>query len=337
VPLNLRLNALLDIVKTPVGNEREALVLRIIYSISNADANEFLNFLIKQENGKRTNFEVLYNKMDDGRLARYPFMFLADDSPNRMHFVTAVYNLWVHSMYTFVKPNGDLNLDSYFFNEGKLLYSQQSDGSAKDYTFEFGLIDSYSAQDPQIPNLTVFLTTWANYQCKKGFEKELIPVEKRLQYTKYYENESGNRVGDSTGQGEKRFETKYHMFFPVTITGHKLEGVSVPQISGIPIFILYYSQDFKKLQKIDAAISLGIEIGIEAVLFFTVAGGVTTSEGIFVFTPAAIELITFSADFTALYLNIPDKPPIPNANQRNVLLVSICCSLRGPSGKIVAL
>lgn len=275
LPLEVRINALNELIKGYVPSSKESLVLRIIYSISASEANSFLDFLLTK-NGKATVFEILYGKMDDDRLGRYPFMILTDGAANRMHFVTGLYEIWKNSKYSFYLPTGEINYQSFFFNEGKPLYSQDQNGNPKQTIFEFGLVDTYSVPDPDIPNLTVFETTWANYKCDKGMKGELIPVQKDFDYVKYYENEFGNRVGSSIDKGSKTIEIDYHLYFPISIAGHKTEGVKIPMGQGIPMFLFYYTRDFKKLQQIDAAINLGIEIGIEAIIFFTVGGGLTT-------------------------------------------------------------
>ncbi|MXN92320.1 hypothetical protein GR160_13915 [Flavobacterium sp. Sd200] len=276
VPLRLRIEVLKDLMKNPINQQIELFVLRIIHSISNDDANIFLDFLLKKEDGLTTVFQVLYEKMDDERLTRLPFLSLVVyELPNRMHFVTALFNLWKVSKYNFYRPDGFINQQCYFFTDEGRPYVKYSNGKLKEIILEYGQSELDIFPESDIPTLKLFVATSVNYKCLKALEGIFVTIEKDVNYIRYYETQGGGHI-TGTSVPSKKTETQYHLYQPLTITGHKTQGVVIPNETSIPAFLFYYTQDYEKLKQIDAAISLAIEIGIEAIAFFYLTGGLTT-------------------------------------------------------------
>lgn len=262
IPFSIRIKKLEEFINQIFLFEHdETLVLRLVYSVTAVEANEFLNFLLKKKNGKRTNFEILFSKMDDKRLSRYPFISIfVKEEPNRKYFANAIYELWKVSEYNFyyfpsgLPDNQDLiNTQSYFLTET---------GSAKlneNCVLTFNT-ETYSSS---------ILTVISKVYFESSFYGEKIKIKRVFKETFDAGGPKKPKVILTSDFGD------FHLFQPISIVGYQGDlEIDLPETSNIPAFLFHYADDFDKLKDFDAGISLVIEIGIELALsYFT--GGVS--------------------------------------------------------------
>ncbi|GAA3734897.1 hypothetical protein GCM10022422_17260 [Flavobacterium ginsengisoli] len=274
LPIEIIKKTLLLFIKTRnITETEEQFIVRLVLSVAQNQANDFLDFLLKIENGVNTNFDYLFHMLDDARIERIPVAsWIADEKTNRMGFVYAVYQLWKVSKYNLVNSSKEINTESFFFNDGINFYKKEN-GHLKSVVLECGRISSVNSGDPEMQLQT---NTWVNYQTDKTLKKELVTINKKIATTNLYLSTDGRYLADA--QNLDRNETipyTYHLYQSLTLIGHQADDRTIlPNDQPIPAFLFYYSDDFKRILKIDAKIALAITIGIEVVLFFTF-GGIT--------------------------------------------------------------
>ena len=244
--------------------------IKLLNTFVNKDeADSLLDYLL-ENNGAQTNFEVVYNKLDDGRLERYPVIsWFVDQATNRMFFIYSIYNAWKFSKYSFYSPSSNMyrgiNLDCYFLNDGKKYYPQ------------------YDAQNNlksgSIPILNFSITklgddgsfTANTYSPKKELQREIVEIDQIVTTVNY-------NIYDIQGDGMSETTTnfsfgKYHLYQSITLLGYKgTYEISVPDHTPIPAFLFYYAKDFERLKLFDAGLSFAIQLGIEVGLFFAFGG-----------------------------------------------------------------
>lgn len=274
LPIDDVKNILLSYIKKGRVNEgTEQFIVRLVLSVANNNADNFLDFLIKKENGINTNFECIYNLLDDARIERIPVAsWFADEKTNRMAFVYAVNELWKLSNYNLEGTNQEINEQSYFLNDG-INYYKKDNNHLKSVVLECGRLSSVNSGNPAMPLQT---NTWVDYETEKKLKKEFVTINKNVTITNLYLSSSGNYLGPAPSLDMNyKVPTDYHLYQPITLIGHQADDrVIVPNKSPIPAFLFYYSDDFERILKVDAQIALTVNIGIEVVLFFTL-GGVT--------------------------------------------------------------
>lgn len=272
-----RFALLIDMVKKsrldqqPINDISQNNVIKLLNTFVNtAECDGLLNYLLEADDGKVTNFEILYGKLDDGRLERYPIIsWFVDQATNRMFYIYTIYNAWKLSKYNFYSAGPSMyrgiNLDCFFLNAGKKYYPQ------------------YNNQNKQISGSSPVLNFVINklgddgsfsessYSPRKDLDKEVINIDEITTNVTY-------NTYDFHNDGIKRTETKtlfgkYHLFQSITLLGYKgTYEINTPNTTPIPAFLFYYTNDFIKLKQFDAALSFTIQLGIEMAAFFAFGG-----------------------------------------------------------------
>lgn len=274
LPLEIIKKKILSLLDSKRNKEyREQYIARLVLAIAPIQANDFLDFLLEQENGVNTNFERLFNYLDDARIERIPILnWFTDEKTNRMAFVYAVHELWKVSKYSLQDATGEVNEQSYFFTDGVTYYKNQN-GLLKPVVLESGRLSSVSSGNAAIPLQT---NTWVNYEADKTLKHELVTINKKINITNYYLSSSGNYLGPAPSlDTSDSIPSQYHLYQSISLIGHQADDRTIlPNNQPIPAFLFYYTEDFERILKIDAQIALAVNLGIEVVLFFTV-GGIT--------------------------------------------------------------
>ncbi|KLT67798.1 hypothetical protein [Flavobacterium sp. ABG] len=274
LPIQIIKKTLLFFIKIRnITETEEQFIVRLILSVVQNQANDFLDFLLKMENGVNTNFDCLFHMLDDARIQRIPIAsWIADEKTNRMAFIYGIYELWKVSKYNLLNASDDVNTESFFFTDGNNYYKHQ-DGHLKSIVLECGRISSVNSGDEAMPLQT---NTWINYITDKTLKKELVTINKKVSTTNLYLGSDGHYLGDAPSLDKNEsIPTQYHLYQSITLLGHQTDDRTLlPNNQPIPAFLFYYSDDYKRLLKIDTKIALAVTIGIEVVLFFTF-GGIT--------------------------------------------------------------
>lgn len=271
LPYELRLRLLKWLLKRDVDETIEVKILKIVFSITSDEADNFLDFLLSKENGVNTLFEIIFQNMDDKRLYRYPVVsWFENEENNKMYFVKAVYELWRVSKYPFIKPDDTVNTQSYFLNEGSF-YCFNAGGDLIERIFEYGAVKTNST--PQTDQTTLVETVYQDYKSDGKLEGVLINFNKFVNHNFIYTTQGGGAFDSQKDYEEPKKLIKHHLYQSLTLYGFSALDIDlIPNGSSIPAFLLYYTNDYKRLQRIDAAYSLATEVGIEVVLFFAFGG-----------------------------------------------------------------
>lgn len=260
IPYNIRVKKLESFIDQVFLFEHdESLVLRLVYSFSATEANRILDFLLKKKDGRKTNFEILFRKMDDQRLSRISFVSIfVKEEPNRKYFTNAIYELWKVSKYNFYyfssgqPDNADLvNSQSYFLTkEGA---SELQENCVLTFNSE-----SYSSS---------ILTITSKVYFESAFSGNKIKIERVYK-----------EVVDAGGPKKPKIIARnhfgdFHLFQPISLVGYQSDlEIDLPETSNIPAFLFHYVDDFDKLKDFDAGISLVIEIAVELALSYFTGG-----------------------------------------------------------------
>jgi hypothetical protein len=267
IPIVLRLKVLKDILRDDIPESKENFALRIIYSFTDFEANQLLDFLLTCENGGDSNFHIIYRKMDDKRLSRYPFVsWFVSEASNRKYFTYAIYKLWKVSKYNAVyvpagvTPNIDgLNPNAFFLNEGSIYYKDDTESI---------LTFSPRTTNPGKGGYNGYTSIKSTY--RSDIENILIKVREEitkgtLTYTPV--GEAWVEITDT-----KPF-SDYHLYQAIALVNYLPDSeIEMPQELLIPAFLFHYVEEFDRLKDFDAAMSLGIEITTELILFFFTGG-----------------------------------------------------------------
>lgn len=250
---------------------REQYLARLVLAIAPAQANDFLDFLLEEEDCVHTNFERLFNYLDDAEIERIPVAnWFTEEKTNRMAFIYAVHELWKVSKYSLQDATGEVNKQSYFFTNGVTYYKNQN-GLLKPVVLESGRLSSVSSGSAVIPLQT---NTWVNYEADKTLKHELVTINKKINITNYYLSSSGDYLGAAPSlDTNDSIPSQYHLYQSISLIGHQADDRTIlPNNQSIPAFLFYYTEDFERILKIDAQIALAVNIGLEVALFFTVGG-----------------------------------------------------------------
>lgn len=274
LPIDVIKKTLLFFIKTrKITESEEQFVVRLVLSIAPDQANNFLDFLLEEENCVNTNFERIYHILDDARIERIPVAsWFAEEKTNRMAFVYAVHELWKVSKYSLQGASGEVNEQSYFFTNGITYYKNQN-SLLKPVVLESGRLSSVSSGNPAIPLQT---NTWVNYEADKTLQHERVTINKKINITNYYLSTDGKYLGPAPSlDTNDSIPSQYHLYQSLSLIGHQADDRTIlPNNQPIPAFLFYYTEDFERILKIDAQIALAVNLGIEVILFFTV-GGIT--------------------------------------------------------------
>ncbi|WP_343613853.1 hypothetical protein [Flavobacterium sp.] len=257
------------------GTERNDLLDRLmkiqVYQVKNAYSQN----ITKTYDTKQTLFEILYLKIDDNRSGRYSYgIFTTDD--NRKKFILILFRIWKSSKYnpkyadtSYTKEANDFGLfpESYYMKliidsgstiEKTKYYDSEKSPAILIYD-SFGELTnsslnskdiSYSLGDINGDKITIY---------EKG--KNTITTnssKENNQYQSSYSVEYGT----------------YDLYQPISIMGFKADldfiefkspeseiNLNDP-IPSIPVFLLYYLQDYSTLKKIDFGVMAAIEIAL---------------------------------------------------------------------------
>lgn len=239
-------------------------LLKIVASfINDADANNFLSFLLQKVNGATVNFENLYYKIDDYIIdIDFPILGFSFGSKDRSRklLVFILYKIWNFSFYdsNFIPsgttPNQEgLNPNSYFLNDGKLYFVNAQGEAVTDKSLEFEGIEN--GQD-----VSFYL-----YDVDKNFYEERVKIirGKRNQSNFYSENEEIKDLW-------------YHLYQPILILGYRsiddTENLYLPTIPSVPAFMFKYFKEYEEKYKTNALINLGVQVTTDILLLYFTAG-----------------------------------------------------------------
>jgi len=286
LPFSNRLNILKEFrVKIELTENEQRIVVRLMNSFdSEQDADPILDYFLELGNGKTTNFEDLYYKLDDARLERYTIInWFVDRQTNRKFFIYVLHKIWKKSKYeyTFVPTGGitnDLGNNAFGFflltgSNGGDQYMPKYDAegnitSGAETFLEFHTI----APDGTNSYTTTQVSTSIGYEAGKPLEKHIVTINKYNETT-YIRNIS-RRHGDPIHKVKKKEKFgEYHLYQPLSLLGYQPNlNLKVPNVDAIPAFLLYYSDEFDEIYDVDAAISFGIDVVVEIGLFFVFGG-----------------------------------------------------------------
>ena len=271
------------LMKSSITGDDESRVLAIVYSIGASstlkEREDFLNFLLKKNDGVTTNFDVLFHKLDDKTLAYIlptASMFFKPEESSKGNFCLAVYKIWYYSTYNMyyipenVTPNSDgLNPDSFFIKDDnyKKYYNENVDHVLK--------IDSVKTSSTADGPLTLVKNEWLSYTADEKLEDVYINIIKTTNFDHYYLTESGNQMGNTKNDGKEISKYKLHLYQPITLSGFKQNldfEIQSPEEGNLPAFLFYYYKEFDRLRKVYATYSLVIDLAIEVALFFGTGG-----------------------------------------------------------------
>lgn len=283
-----RLNLLKEIVKKssieqkPINDISQNNVIKLINTFVNStESDQFLTYLLTAENNKNTNFEILYTKLDDGRLERYPVIsWFVDEATNLKFFIYTIYNIWKISKYNpYYIPQGitsnesGLNPDAYFLNEGKKYYPKfDNEGKIKSGANPILGFSVQKIDDVPNPYFQV-LSDGISYK-PAGIKKEIITINS---YEKgFYTLSSTQGSYTSTFEAGEKLYGEYHLFQPISLLGYEADlDLDIPNLVPIPAFLFYYAVNYDNLKDFDAAISFTIQITIDLALFYFTGGAST--------------------------------------------------------------
>ncbi|WP_158728534.1 MULTISPECIES: hypothetical protein [unclassified Flavobacterium] len=306
-------------------------------SVSAADRNELLRRLmliqvyqvptvynqINTVDTKQTLFEILYSKIDDNRSGRYtigPLAYtfgLLDTKDNRTEFTLMLYKIWKSSKYnpkyadpSYTLPKNVFGIypESYYMK----LIADAGNSSA--------LTAYYNPETS--PAILVYNTTNTSYSDNHlnttdvnyiigDFEGKKIKIRKQervttteFDYEKYDYSQEVNITSPIYGT--------YDLYQPISIIGFKpnldlLETFKDPETKvayendrflNIPVFFLYYMQDYSNLKKIDFGIVGLVEVamnlsGIGALADLKYLGYLSKARSVWTGTATASETVLF--------------------------------------------
>jgi hypothetical protein len=267
LPYSLIIGKIKNYLATNLTEENQQFLVKLVLSISSSRANDFLDFLLEKDNFIKTNFEFFYDVLTDARLQRISFVnWFTDGQTNKMYFAKAVYELWKVSKYNFeFIPNGVTPILSTPEFQGidpnTYFYANPSE-YIKDNVLEF-VVSKLALIGNELSGYEIkFNSTISNDKIsiiRITDKQTLVSTPLGLMPT--------NPEPDVTEFG------KFHFYHPVALMGYEpnLElAISMKPI--IPAFLFHYVEEFDRLADFDAAISLAVEITVDALLIYFTGG-----------------------------------------------------------------
>ncbi len=267
-----------SLVEARESDQRTA--IQIILSFANTtDANDLVDFFLDPIGGK-TKFEILYNKLDDARIERYPVVsWFVERQTNRMFFVYGLYEAWKLSKYNFyhipagTPTNSDgLDPNGFWLNEGADYYNKFDAGEnlvgGNNAVLEFehrGVSDGYLSRE---------VGKGVLYEPIKELDGEKITIN-RVTYRDIIASGPGGMI-KSRDKDDPELHGVYHLYQPIVLLGYQADlDLKIPNFSTIPAFLFYYAVDYDKIKDFDAALVFAIDVGLE-IAFFFLSGGVSS-------------------------------------------------------------
>lgn len=254
------------LMKGSITGDDEGRVLAIVFSIAESanlqERENFLDFLLKINDGSSTNFDILFQKLDDKVLAYVAeviSMFFDPEESNRGNFCLAVYKIWTKSKYNFfyipdgVTPNvDDMNPEAYFFNEGAIYYNEK-------YPTIY-----YSDFEERSPGMLT---------------NRLIEVDKELNGFSMKITEVSVELKVNTNPADAKripeHSQNLHIYQPISLINYTQDidfEITAPDDKNIPAFLLYYYEEFTRIKTKFAQYSFAIDLTVEAIVFFLSGG-----------------------------------------------------------------
>lgn len=254
--------------KGSLNDEEQGSVLSIVLSfvetINSQEKEDFMDFLIEIENEPNTNFDLLFQKMNDKIYAYVlPIISQSDifdpEESNKGNFCLGIYKIWGESKYNSeyvpggTVPNEDgLNPNAYFLTTGEAYYNEDYPTVYYPETIE--------------PDENGIMVT------------KIIKVDKNLDrlFLKITEIEMEFKIYGNLLEKQTPFPPqKLHLFQPISLINHIKDldfEIVAPDGKNIPAFMLYYYEEFARLKRKYAQYSFAIDLTAE-VIFFFLSGG----------------------------------------------------------------
>lgn len=239
-------------------------VLKVISTFANPnDADPFLNFLLKKNDGKLLNFQNLYYKITEYVIEiEIPILGIpiGNKERSRKVLVYILFTIWNYSRYNpnyipvGVTPNPEgLNPNSFFLTSpGKYYFEKQNGEPATDKSLEFAAVE--------IKQDVVF----NYYEVDEEFHDERIRIKK-----------SEARISNTQ---EKFTDLWYHLYQPILILGYKQvesgkkEEFCIPEFPRVPAFMFFYFKELEKKNDTNALINLGVQVTSDLLLMYFTGG-----------------------------------------------------------------
>lgn len=260
-----------------LSQDAEDNVLKILHSfyLFPEEGQKFLDYLLIRKDGITTNFEILFNKIDDDNIRQIsPVVgFFAQDKKNRRNFIYGLYQIWKKSKYDFrylppnVSPNNDgINPNAFFLTtEGSSYYQSNTDGE-----YFVTLETAYEVISPMFSTLKETIET--KYEVNGNLKSEKVFINRITKHNRYHTD-----VYLDPGAlfiTEKK-EMVFHLYQPINMVGYKEhENLKeyLPQDPIVPAFVFYYCKKYDELKDINAAWFATIDISLDIILFFSTGG-----------------------------------------------------------------
>lgn len=307
-------------------------------SVSAYDRNDFLGKLMKNQvydvnyNGRdlslnqhKTLFEILYSKIDDNRTGRYkigPLAFtfgLLDTKDNRKAFILILYKIWksskynpkyADSSYTLPKNVFGVYPESYYM---KLITDVGNSTALTAYydpeTSPALLVYNSSSSSTTSSTDYYFKTTDVNYTLG-DIKGKKIEISKQKTTSNLTSTPDGP-LAFSLPSDTSLYGT-YELYQPISLIGFKpdldlVETFKDPESGvvfeddkflNIPVFFLYYMQDYSDLKKLDFGVVAIAEIamnltGVGALNDLKYLGYLSKARSVWSGTATASETVLF--------------------------------------------
>lgn len=239
-------------------------ILKVISTFANPDdADPFLNYLLKKNNGNLLNFQNLYYKIIEYIIEiDIPVLGIpvGNKERSRKVLVYTLFTIWNYSKYNpsyipaGVTPNSEgLNPNSFFLTTpGKYYFEKQNGEPATDKSLEFEAIEV--GQD----------VIFNYYKVDEEFHQEKIRIRK-------YEGRIYNIQ-------DKVTDLWYHLYQPIFIMGYqnvesdKKEKFCIPEFPRVPAFMFFYFKELEEKKNTNALINLGVQVTSDLLLMYLTGG-----------------------------------------------------------------
>ncbi|CAC9975538.1 EndoU domain-containing protein [Flavobacterium panici] len=297
VPMNDKVDLLENISdyshRLTESNNGEQLAIKIIESftfssVPAGDRNDLLDRLMKIQvyqvanvynqtntvDTQQTLFEILYSKIDDNRSGRYYNIFNTDD--NRKKFILTLYKIWKSSKYNpkYADPSYTLGANAFgLFPESYYMKLIIDSGSSIEKTKYYN-----SKNSPAVLLYQSFGELNDAFLSSTNIEYEIEGIKGR-KITVLEKGETTITTNSPKDNNQHKMPYSYvygiyDLFQPISIIGFKPDldliefrnpkndiNIDDPT-SRIPVFFLYYMQDYSNLKKIDFATMTAVEIAL---------------------------------------------------------------------------
>ncbi|KAF2507125.1 hypothetical protein EYY60_21705 [Flavobacterium zhairuonense] len=269
---------------------------------------------------KQTLFEILYSKIDDDRISRYtvgPLEYIAGflkTNDNRKKFILLLYKIWKSSMYNpkYADPSysSPANIFGIYPESYYMKLIPENDNSSSSSAF-------YNPETS--PAILVYNASTSSstdhYMRTTGVEYILGDLEGKK--IKIHQKQTTSIIENSSKENNQHISTftslygTYDLYQPISIIGFRpdldlVETFEDPETGvnlndpfpNIPVFFLYYMQDYSDLKKLDFGIVLVAEValnltGVGALNDLKYLGYLSKARSVWTGTATASETVLF--------------------------------------------